>query len=370
MKKVYIHIGTDKTGSTAIQQFLKNNHQNLLQNGYSFLTGKFAHHGFLKSIVKAKDLQNINSFKNYLKSVETEKLVISFEGFYNFNDEEISRFLGLFYGYEIIIILYLRNRLDKVRSGFAQRLKFNKQNDIAFFSKVFSNKILLRDISNEYTFKYSEIIDAWERGLESFTNSKISLGLYEKTSLLDCSLIHDFLSKLEIDKFAANMLIETHNKNEVTNPSLSVLSQLILLFFYDKGYEREELLKLKVFLQSLPFNKSDNFSLLKEENIILGSKFYEQDKMIAKRYFTRTELFLDSPKFKMAPKSYLIQQINHFVNSICLDDKVIISSKPEFFYIKEKILSQGFKKELIEFVEMLYENAPMTKKTWIQKLLS
>lgn len=127
MKKLFIHIGSHKTGSTYIQKILHENDELLLKDcGVLYpKTGKlfFGHH----SLANIKMLnENYTEFKGLLHLEQIKKhdiIVISSENFEYLNAESIVMLLSLFDGYEIKIVYFYRNWNDLLFSMWQENIK-------------------------------------------------------------------------------------------------------------------------------------------------------------------------------------------------------------------------------------------------------
>ena len=125
-KTLYLHIGTDKTGSTAFQRFCRDNAEGLAERGVVYLRaargGSWNHHA-------AYDRTNEGEFgcwtdiADELHSSPQSLGLVSFEGFYHIKAEPLQTIAERLAGLEVKVLIYLRRQSDMVRSGVAQRIK-------------------------------------------------------------------------------------------------------------------------------------------------------------------------------------------------------------------------------------------------------
>jgi hypothetical protein len=141
VKKLYLHIGTHKTGSTSIQHFLLHHACSLRERGIAFYRGQyretnhielylaslryerdsFAKQRFGKSLKFDPDFTRdvAHSVQHFLRSCPEPQVVFSTEGLSLLrHDDEIDRLKSVL-GSEstnATIILYLRNKTDFLRS--------------------------------------------------------------------------------------------------------------------------------------------------------------------------------------------------------------------------------------------------------------
>ena len=141
MKKVYLHIGAGKTGTSAIQSYLAMNEDNLLDNGYYYPAGSL--HAQAKNMKitsgNASELAKIlldtynEETKEKLEKIiyklisesDNKDIILSSELIQNYNQQSMEIFnkLTLKSGYKIIIVYYIRAIADHVVSQYQQFLK-------------------------------------------------------------------------------------------------------------------------------------------------------------------------------------------------------------------------------------------------------
>lgn len=133
MRDLVLHIGRHKTGTTAIQHFLNDNRKALESQGYFVPeTGKVnaGHHGFSRPLqagnVKEKPITDPARLPPFLRLQEEIAtvdpalcLVVSSEAFQNCEPALVHQ---AFEGFNIRIVVYLRNQLEYLASAYAQRV--------------------------------------------------------------------------------------------------------------------------------------------------------------------------------------------------------------------------------------------------------
>ena len=121
--RVCIHIGAPKTGSSAIQYFLRNNRSKLKKHGYFYPQHRTdknnvsGGHSDLGSLVIAGDLEKAADLVNgWFQEARAKDLalLISSEGLYG----RISEVYELFQGYDVRILAYFRKQWDNNRVYF------------------------------------------------------------------------------------------------------------------------------------------------------------------------------------------------------------------------------------------------------------
>lgn len=182
---LYLHIGTHKTGTSAIQNYLKLNKKILRKQGYLYIQAKRKEYyervktgeGYAVTSAQYKKYQKLKSLYNHKKKC----VIISNETFSHVkNIEEIRRFLD---DTKIKIICYLRRQDYFLESYYNQTVK---------------NGIFFRDISEfnpSYGLDYYTFINRWA---SVFGKENIIVRPYEKGQLKNQNSIDDFLEILSI----------------------------------------------------------------------------------------------------------------------------------------------------------------------------
>ena len=238
--KAIVHIGTEKTGTTSIQQYLYMNREKLSSAGYHFVqspgkTNNQALPAYCISDEKFDDffrdrgittLDERQRFKqSFIKEFEYElqslpenihTVLISSEHFHSRirTEKEMDNVYELMSTYfdEIKIICYLREQIETCTSYYSTILK---NGDIESFRRFLSRC----NPKNPY-FNYQIILEKWERffGLDS-----LDVSLFAKDYFLNGNLLDDFTAKIDPS------LLETLNQNvKIENMSLTRAGQVLL----------------------------------------------------------------------------------------------------------------------------------------------
>lgn len=206
-KTIYIHIGTPKTGTTSIQEYLTRNADRLYQDGYlvpktsrrhssnhTLLTNYCINKENITAISVRNGIYTRKKLKNFRKAFYQElrneilefpgdSVFISNEQCYGrlFEMEEAGRLKALFEGVSerIVIVVYLREQSDMYSSFYSSQIKNGKTFPIA----------TLEEFQKDVLFDYSEKLKIWE---EVFGLDNISLRIFDKTKLIGGDIIVDF----------------------------------------------------------------------------------------------------------------------------------------------------------------------------------
>lgn len=190
MKTIYLHIGTPKTGTSALQKFFLDNRIELKNRGISYPKHALGEYdissGNGQEIINIGLKDGVEKARAYLDKLvgksDSESVLISTEAFYNHPD--LVR--------QIVpsakIIVYFRNQLDLVESSYNQAVKRAGQK--ASFSTA-----LKRVLASKEPFYTGELILKWA---ELYGVNNIIFRVYEPESFVNGNIYDDFLSALGV----------------------------------------------------------------------------------------------------------------------------------------------------------------------------
>ncbi len=233
INRIILHIGTPKSGSTSIQEFLKANKHHLQESGTYYLHTKQQH--YVRSLVIASmnpsrndyftknnelysqndretwNAEVLNNFdlamQQVPKSIHT--LILSCEGFFGQLSgciEELSTLKSILskYSENIKVIVYLRRQDEMSVSLYSSKLRLG------------STKREL--LSPKPSFDYYKNLCNWSA---VFGRKSIKARIFDKNQLSSYSLIDDFIK-------AAEITLPNYDKPFSTNETLSVIAQEVL----------------------------------------------------------------------------------------------------------------------------------------------
>ncbi|MFK8041799.1 hypothetical protein [Congregibacter sp.] len=293
MRKVLIHIGRHKTGTTAIQNFLQDNRESLRELGYVVPQSgrvKDAHHEFARPFQprNAQQLEGVDDYRQLkpFKSLKTElalhdadsTAVISSEGFQNSKPKMVR---AGFKDYQAQIVVYLRSQLEYLASSYAQRVHATQYTGTLqdFYRDVYQT-------GNHY----ASFLENWS---EFFPNQLV-VRRYRSTNVVE-----DFASSVLKVPVAHFRLRNAHS-----NPSLN---SVVTLFKCELN--RRKPANMPPQLQIYPVLPKLNalfpapkFTLPPEIVSDLVESSRESDNEVAKTYFGEQQLF-DYSRFPTHPES-------------------------------------------------------------------
>ena len=187
MRRVILHIGRHKTGTTAIQRFLRKNGSLLAGHGFCYpdygIRG-FGHHEMGAPITRGalsrsrdRAAEIIGGLRNGLDTViegQGLPLVISSEAFQNCDPADVR---ALFQGFDVEVVVYLREQVKYLLSAYAQKVQASD------YSHTLEEFFLASSKST-----YKEFLEDWERQFPG----RIRVKNYDRQELLSGNVVVDF----------------------------------------------------------------------------------------------------------------------------------------------------------------------------------
>lgn len=207
--KYILHIGTNKTGTTAIQSFLYNNREELKEFGFyypDFGLHNHGHHNLARLLKGAKpDLLNIQSnwqkqLKSHLKKYE--KTIISSELFHTFEHPKILH--KFFPRNETLVILYIREHLVYLMSWYQQAVQL--RNITCSFKEYVDFHYCQLD--------YSNLISKWK---DAYGSANVKIEVFDRTNFINNNIIEDFSEKAGISFKSTKPTKKESNKSIAGN---------------------------------------------------------------------------------------------------------------------------------------------------------
>ncbi len=237
--QIILHIGTDKTGSTAIQTCLPANRDWLLSRSvYLPTTGLGADNGHARVLEELDTglLQELARELGQARTAGYARAIVSWEGMVRFNRGQIRRLADTLAGFEVRVLIYVRDQAEIIQSAHLQWIKMHAN---ARSLGTLAEPATLRERIFAYAFlrdprrNYYRTLRRWQRGLQRPT---FSVRAFSKESLTGADVISDFIAQLDIDDNAG--FVRTPER---TNPSLDVESALLVQGWQRSPELRDEL---------------------------------------------------------------------------------------------------------------------------------
>ena len=230
-RRLILHIGTHKTGTTTIQHLCWRNRAELLNNGwlypvngrpkYDFRPG---HHLLSFSVLQkpieqrpnwAQKITSINVNEEWSKLMEElstypdKNVILSSEAIGSCNKESIKLIKDYMRDFDVTIVIYLRNQLDFLLSSYKQRVK--KSGYIQNF-----NEFIKERIKSKHHLK---MIDRWAA---IFGKECINIRLYDKV-IASSGLMQDFFNIMELSGSIIQGMPLNDRQNVSPNDNTTIL---------------------------------------------------------------------------------------------------------------------------------------------------
>jgi hypothetical protein len=297
MRKLILHIGRHKTGTTAIQHFLGDNRDALEACGYYVpLTGRLnaGHHGLSHPLrprdiaanpaADVAELPVFRKLRGELGDVPGDQtIVISSEAFQNCRPEIVQQ---AFREYDTGIVVYLRNQLEYLASAYVQRVHAT---DYAGTLEDF-----YRDVYQSGS-NYHAFLSGWER---CFDRPLIVRRYPYSRSVEDfCS------SALKLD--AGNFRRRDGASNPSLNARITAFKRELNRRALPDAPTREQMYFVLPELNGrFP---ADKFALPEHISSDLMASCGDTDRATARRYFGEDELF-DYSRYAARPEPEISEQ--------------------------------------------------------------
>lgn len=166
-KKLFLHIGCGKTGSSALQVWLNQNSQLLRKNGYYYpifnikiKDGYQITSGNGTHLVNALKNNSVKEFLSDIANSKENKIIFSSEAFQMLNETEIKELKNSAEetGLNIEIIAYVRNLYEMAYSSYMQLVKRHGYHESLDFY-----------LSRINSFQQFNVIDLWSSIFEQIT---------------------------------------------------------------------------------------------------------------------------------------------------------------------------------------------------------
>jgi hypothetical protein len=237
--KILLHIGTDKTGSTAIQRALWENRDWLLERGvYVPETGLGVDNGHAQ-LLQALDESALAGLARELASVDTTRyttVLLSWEGMCKFNRAQIKALYAALPEAAVEVLVYLRDQAEIVQSAHLQWVQMNP--DAIPVKSLSVPKSLPHRLRQSLFLRhpqrnYFKLLKRWQSAAPGVT---FCLRRFAPEHLEGGDILVDFLARLGLAPDAGFI-----RQRGPTNPSIDVETALLLEQWRKDGLSAQEI---------------------------------------------------------------------------------------------------------------------------------
>jgi len=359
--RLVIHIGTEKTGTSSIQESLFKNKSVLAEHGYYFSQCAGERNNLKYPLYCMSEQRgdpyfrnnNINNvderrlfkadfeelFNREISSLNsnTHTVIISSEHFHSLLIDEsevkaLERLLSKYFD-EIKIVCYLREQVETCVSHYSTVIK---NGSIPSFSN-FMNKC---NPSNPY-YDYFGLLERWQN---VFGHKSLIVSKFSRNTLIDSDIVKDFYTKINVDYI--NMDMQTHFES---NRSLSYAGQCLLKELNAiQNLSKVSLNQAVNFVQNIYVGKGENVtaSLYNE----LYDKFKDANRLLSNKYFSNdVDLFPRKPPSSTNTDNFSVDTLKQLIPLIEMllklkvDDKFANVCRDVAIEYEDKSLERAYK---------------------------
>lgn len=311
VRRVVLHIGSDKAGSSAIQQSLNANRAWYKGRGVHIPTT-----GFLKMGGHANLFANLDSpsmrteLKNETQRLDADTVLLSWEGIHFYGRPQRRDLRALlercFPGVQVHVVYYVREQLGMIQSGLLQQVKQLALSPATLRQLSLPlNEIpedLRRNLLNDRRC-FSERVWAWRKSLP---DAKFLVRLYDRRTLIAGDVVDDFHDALQLqldDEYVRPV--------QLANASLTAEAVVVLDEYFRHVWAEEDRRRIVDSIQSF---RGGTSNFLHESSQLAVAEYFAEDNSALVRSYPACEAMLAlRPRPPDGPSSSIVEQCRSFM---------------------------------------------------------
>jgi hypothetical protein len=234
---LFLHIGTPKTGTTAIQHFGIDNQTALHKKGVFYFPTDYINTWYGKGHHYTNDIIQNNNAIQLIFDSNCHAAIISSEGMTDFTDLEIKSFTSFFSDFDLKVIVYLRRQDHVFHSLYNQYVKWRffcrvscddlvdvldcqSIDTVCQYFNVSDDATLAESVLKSYDFlDYNILLSRWEQYVGK---TNLIVRIFEKQKLHRHDIVSDFFSLIGLDIAPPNIEFN----NSLSDPFLEFMYKL------------------------------------------------------------------------------------------------------------------------------------------------
>lgn len=319
--KCFLHIGTEKTGSTILQDWLYDNQEKFSSAGI-YLSNNLGRtnnrlipvffQGFLDDWALENgiynELEKDKYFEGFIERLKDEILtaeknhhafIITSEHLHSClrKQEEIEKLYEFIENMfdDVEVICYFRDQLDVVISLYSTALKIDSSSSVVSFVEQAKPE--------NYYFNYLKIADNWAN---VFGRKNCNFRLYDRSKFISNDIRLDFLSVIDSNFDSKNLNMDRTSSNEslhlLQSAAFRVINRYIPYYrISGKLYINKDNLHAKQKVLNIESLKVGKITI--EKNELIRNRFVEINSLFFKKYFpmeTSFQTSLSAPHSNLA----------------------------------------------------------------------
>jgi hypothetical protein len=285
--RIVLHIGTDKTGSTAIQHHLAANREWLGGQSIYIPRSGFGDGNGHAALFAEPTPARLQAMTDELLQAQKQGYrlaLLSWEGLASRRYSQIRELRSCFAGFSVTLLIYLREQADVIQSGFLQEMKkLGSLPPLRVFGQKWPTLEYPRYLSARFPRyrNYYRLLRRWQRGL---AGADVCVRIYDRRQWEAGDLIDDFLCQLGVQRNAGFQTI-----NATLNVSLDAESAFYIDALRARGESQKTLLRLIDVALSVIAHDGPASRYFLSESVVASIRrhFTPSNRRLVRRYLGR-----------------------------------------------------------------------------------